>query len=69
MQNFKDEDLIHFAVVVEGEVATYMAFPKEHEMNIAIYKSNPVFIEVPFNQKPGLGLNWDGEQFSEPGVE
>ena len=69
MQTFKDEDLIHFAVVVDGEVATYMAFPKEHEMNIAIYKSNPIFIEVPFNQKPGLGFQWDGEKFTVPEAE
>lgn len=69
MQQFKDEDLIHFAVVVDGEVATYMAFPKQHEMNIAIYKSNPIFIEVPFNQKPGLGFQWDGVKFSEPEAE
>jgi hypothetical protein len=69
MQQFKEEDLIHFAVVVEGEVATYMAFPKEHEMNIAIYKSSPIFIEVPFDQKPGLGFQWDGTKFSAPGVE
>jgi hypothetical protein len=69
MQTYKEEDLIHLAVVVDGEVATYMAFPKEHEMNIAIYKSNPIFIEVPFDQKPGLGFNWDGEKFSAPGAE
>ena len=69
MQTYKDEDLIHFAVVVDGEVATYMAFPKEHEMNIAIYKSNPIFIEIPFNQKPGLGFQWDGEKFTAPESE
>lgn len=63
MQQFKDEDLIHFAVVVDGEVATYMAFPKQHEMNVAIYRSNPVFIEVEHNQKPPLGYKWDGKMF------
>lgn len=69
MQQFKEEDMVHFAVVVEGEVATYMAFPKEHEMNVAIYKSSPIFIEVPFDGKPGLGFNWDGTKFSAPGAE
>lgn len=69
MQNFTNEDLVHFAVVVEGEVGTFIAFPKKDEMLVAIYKSNPVFIEVPFDQKPGLGFNWDGEKFSAPGVE
>lgn len=69
MHNLKEEDKVHFAVVVEGEVATYMAFPKEHEMIVAVYKSSPIFIEVPFDQKPVLGSNWDGEKFSEPGVE
>jgi hypothetical protein len=69
MNSYREEDLVHFAVVVDGEVATFMAFPKEHEMNVAIYKSNPIFIEVPFNQKPALGFQWDGTQFSAPGAE
>jgi hypothetical protein len=69
MSNFTEENMVHFAVVVEGEVATFMNFPKQAEMLIAIYKSNPIFIEVPFDQKPSLGFQWDGSKFSEPGVE
>jgi hypothetical protein len=69
MQTFRQEDMVHFAVVVDGEVATFTGFPKENEMNIAIYKSNPVFIEVPFDQKPGLGFQWDGTKFFAPGFE
>lgn len=69
MQDIKQEDLVHFAVAVDGEVVTFTAFPKDYEMLIAIYKSNPVFIEVPFDQKPSLGFQWDGSKFSEPGVE
>jgi hypothetical protein len=69
MHNYRDEDLVHFAVAVEGEVATFAAFPKDYEMLIAVYSSNPVFIKVPFDQKPSLGSIWDGTKFSEPGVE
>ena len=69
MQNFTDEDLVHFAVVVDGEVGTFIAFPKKDEMLVAIYKSNPVFVEVSPKQKPGLGFQWDGNKFSAPGVE
>jgi hypothetical protein len=40
MQDIKQEDLIHFAVAVDGEVVTFTAFPKDYEMLIAIYKSS-----------------------------
>ena len=61
--------MVHFAVVVDGEVATFFGMPKQHEMNVAIYRSNPVFIEVEHDQKPGLGFKWDGEKFTSPEAE
>lgn len=57
---------IHFAVVVDGEVASHIAFPPEDEKNRAIYNSNPIFIEVPYEERPLLGSIWDGEKFIVP---
>jgi hypothetical protein len=68
MENFTPGNLRHFAVVVDGEVATFIAFPKENEMSAAIYNSNPVFVEVPSDELPGLGFIWDGINFSAPGA-
>jgi len=62
-EQIKPEDMVQFAVVVDGEVATFIAFPKDREMNIAIYKSNPIFIEVSPDNIPAHGDLWDGEKF------
>ena len=56
----------HFAVIVEGEVVSYIAFPPEDELNTAAYSSNPVFIQVPYDNRPDLGSKWDGSKFTEP---
>ena len=56
----------HFAVVVDGEVASYIAFPPDDEMNIAVYNSSPVFVQVPYEQRPSFGSTWDGEKFTAP---
>jgi hypothetical protein len=63
MEQIRLEDMVHFAVVVDGEVATYVAFPQDRELFIAAYRSNPIFIEVPYDNKPAYGDLWDGEKF------
>ena len=37
-----------FAIVVEGEVASYVTHPNTDELHIAIHRSAPIFIEVPY---------------------
>lgn len=69
MHNHNPEDMVHFAVVVDEEVVSYMGFLKENEMNIAIYRSNPVFIEINHDQRPPLGYKWDGKMFTSPEAE
>ena len=62
----KGQAYTHFAVIVDGEVASHIGFPPEDERNIAAYRSNPIFIEVPYEQRPVLGSTWDGEKFILP---
>ena len=57
------DDFVSFAIVVDGEVVQHLVFPKEHEMSVAIFSSDPKFIPVPTSNKPELGSKWDGENF------
>lgn len=56
---------VFFAIVCDNEVVSYIAFPQESEMNLAIYRSNPIFIEVPHTKMPQIGSIWDGKEFKE----
>ena len=57
------EDFMSFAIVVDEEVVQYLTFPKDQEMSVAIFSSEPKFIPVPTNDKPELGSKWNGETF------
>jgi len=59
----KFENYIHFAIIVDNEVASYISVPPEDEKHKAIFLSNPVFVQVPYDQKPVPGSFWDGEKF------
>ena len=52
-----------FAIVVEGEVASYVTHPNTDELHIAIHRSAPIFIEVPYLERPPQGSVWDGTKF------
>lgn len=60
------EDMVWFAVVVDGELVHYLPAHKTNEMFSAILRSSPIFIEVPHDARPQLGSTWDGESFTSP---
>lgn len=57
-------EFTHFAVIVDGEVASFIAFPPDDELNIAVYNSEPIFVQVPFDERPSFGYKWDGTSFT-----
>lgn len=59
----KPEDLAVFAIVCDNEVVSYIHLLKKDELHLAVYRSQPIFIEVPFDGKPPIGALWDGKAF------
>ncbi len=57
------DDFVSFAIIVDGEVVHHLTMPKEQEMHVAIFSSEPKFVRVPPNDQPSLGSKWDGENF------
>lgn len=59
-------DVVWFAIMVDGEVVHNIPIPNEPEFSkpIAVYRSNPVFMEVPGPITEGL--MWDGTTFAPP---
>lgn len=63
MPHTHPSDFTCFAIVVDGEVGSYITLPNADELHIAIYKSQPIFIEVPYNERPAQGTRWNGTKF------
>ena len=58
---------IHFAVILDNEVVSMLAFHEGYELNQAVFNSNPTFVEITnIEEKPGFGFKWDGKEFTAP---
>jgi hypothetical protein len=69
MQTMAPEDMDFFVAIVEGEVATFIAFSKNDERNQAAFSSSPTFVKVSYENLPQLGSTWDGVSFTAPESE
>ena len=62
-----NNNFINFAVILDTEVVTMLAFREGDELNQAVYNSNPTFVEITnMEKKPGFGFKWDGKEFTAP---
>lgn len=59
---------VHFAFVIDGEVVWFQSIDPRLERAVAVFRSEPVIIEITEEQKKTIGLGWtyDGLKFSEP---
>jgi len=58
---------IQFAVILDNELVSLIAFHEGDELNQAVFNSNPTFVEVTnMEVKPFYGFKWDGKEFTAP---
>jgi|688.fasta_scaffold787653_2 hypothetical protein len=60
-------EIINFAIIIDGEVASNITFPSQLPMAEkleAIYSSSPIFIRT--EERIEEGLLWNGEGFVRP---
>jgi hypothetical protein len=60
-------ELINFAIIIDGEVASNMTFPPQIPLAPkleAIYSSSPIFVRT--EERIEEGSIWDGERFIAP---
>jgi hypothetical protein len=60
-------ELINFAIIIDGEVASNMTFPPQIPMAPkleAIYSSSPTFVRT--EERIEEGSTWDGTTFTPP---
>ena len=58
---------IQFAVILDNELVSLIAFQEGDELNQAVFNSNPTFVEVTnMEVKPFYGFKWDGKEFTAP---
>lgn len=71
MNQISDEEKVHFAVVVDGDVAYTQVVWNRAENMVAALMSNPKIIPVPNELKGLVGEGWtfDGVQFIAPEVQ
>jgi hypothetical protein len=57
---------IHFAVIVEGEVAWLHSIDTRLERAVAAFRSDPMIVEITESQKKVVKLDWkyDGSTFT-----
>jgi hypothetical protein len=60
--------IVHFAIVVEGEVAWFHGIDERLERAVAAFRSEPVIVEITEEQRNTIGFDWtyDGKSFVEP---